>query len=490
MISWVFGGIVDALETMTPEETSTIQSLTQQFIDDPNTPPELRAYLKQMPKRGHPAIIVAGVIFGLLMLIPMVTGAFQSLGNLWMYTQDRKLKTFRLDPLSVITAWRRDKVAYVKLFDDLKDQGWSDDRIEALKFVTLFYPSPQDLITWQAREVFEPTMIARYGLDDEFEAIEKEPFYKAGMTDEQIRNYWRAHWEHASWMQVVEMLRRGQLTESEVRDWFRLVEIPPFWRDKLIAISREVPTRVDVRRFWDMRTIDEARLREIYTWQGYYGKDLDDYVLWTKVYVAFPDLIMRWTNGWISLDDVRAELTRLGMPANRVEEMLQTKMKAAKPERTAKERDLTKAEIVKGVKKEIIPPSEGIELLMDMGYDEDEADFILAINIAAEAGSPETFAEFKELTQKWRKSVGKEAKPVTEELKAAAAELVRLSGEVDSLKKSIEAEERTLIEQEVLPAEATAKRDELRVTLHRAEAELARAQTDYNSLLAEWRHGR
>ncbi|GAI52064.1 unnamed protein product, partial [marine sediment metagenome] len=111
-----------------------------------------------------------------------------------------------------------------------------------------------------------------------------------------------------------------------------------YWQDLLLELVKAVPTRVDVRRFWDMRTIDEARLREIYHAQGYYGKDLEDYVLWTKVYVAFPDLIARFTKGWITEDDVRSELIALGMPAERVETMIQTKIKKVAGERVEPER--------------------------------------------------------------------------------------------------------------------------------------------------------
>ncbi|GAI79021.1 unnamed protein product, partial [marine sediment metagenome] len=62
------------------------------------------------------------------------------------------------------------------------------------------------------------------------------------------------------------------------------------------------------------------------------------------------------------------------MPADRVEEIIETKVKAAEPERVATEKDLTKSEIVKGVKVEHITRDEGIEVLMDLGYEEDEAE--------------------------------------------------------------------------------------------------------------------
>lgn len=598
MSSWVTRGFNELMEDWEPEAIDLVKANLAKILNHPATPQDLKDVISTLEAGKKPLPVLLLIPIGVLMLIPTITSIFQPLGNLIRYLQERFFKSARIDPLSAITAWRRDPETYAGLFDDLRDQGWSDERIEALKFVTLFYPAPQDLVRWQAREVFEPNMVRKYGLDDELGGVTREPFYKAGMTDEQITNYWRAHWEHASWQQVVEMLHRGLMTEQDVRDWFRVVEIPPYWRDKLIASSWNVPTRVDVRRFWDMRTIDEARLREVYTAQGYHGKDLDDYVLWTKVYVDFPTLLARWKNGWITLDDVRRRLVELGMPADRAEELLQEKIQAEGATRTSSERDLTKTDIYKGVKQERITRLEGLELLMDLGYDENEASYLLDINVPSDETvsavaqreltkadvlkglkadiiselearqlllelrysavdvefliklfnatvtpptelnlkeaskadvllgvkkglitpseghamlldigykpdaadfilfvkaeespfSPVSYEEFKDLTQKWRRAAGMEGKPMTDEIKSLGAEVVRLTAEVRALAAAVRLEERTLVSDEALPETATARLTELRVTLRRAEAELSRVETDYNAKVAEWRH--
>jgi len=498
----------------------------------------------------------------------------------------------------ILAKWRgvlsQDEVTEI-----MKKLGYEDSWIDKVEDIYKFLPSATDIVTWYAREVYEPDMIERYGLDSELPVFEGTDFPKIGVDAEQARNYWRAHWEHASWMQVVEMLHRGLLTEEDVWDWFRLVEIPPFWRQHLIDTAYTWPTRVDVRRWWDMRTIDETELRRLYSGMGYRGVNLDNYVLWTKVYVAFPDLMARWGKGWISLDDVRAELTALGMPAERLEEMIQMKIKPEETGRIASERDVTKTDIYKGVKQGVITRSEGIELLMDLGFDEDEADYLLTINIpqdeeaavvttreltkadilnglktgiiteaeahtrlvelrytstdartildifkaaaeppveawqreaskadivaAVKTGlitpenaylmlldigfspeaanfilmvraevspfSPMSYNEFKDITTKYRRVAGREVKPMPEELKKVADEVVRVTGEIESLKRSIEEEQRGLVAEEVLPAAATARRKKLQVSLHRAEAELSRVQSEYNRLVAEWRHG-
>ena len=75
-----------------------------------------------------------------------------------------------------------------------------------------------------------------------------------------------------------------------------------------------------------------------------------------------------------------------------------------------------------------------------------------------------------------------------EELKTAANEVVRVTKEIESLEESIKLEESKLIDAEILPEAATARVDELKLTLHRAEAELQRVKQEYDRLVAEWRH--
>jgi len=599
---WVLRSIAEAakkfLEDEEPAARDNVKEVLEKIRDNPDTPPELKAIVERALEPHSWIQIAILIVMAIVMVVQAVGTLFPPGLKRMEQSEERVAQTYRLDPISFITAWRRDPAAYEKYFDDLRDQGWSDDRMEALKFFTLFMPSAQDLVNWQAKEVFEPAMIAKYGLDDEFEALDLTLFEKIGVTEEQALNFWRAHWEHPEFRTIVEMLRRTDFTEEDMSDWFRLVEIPPFWRQKLIDISYEVPTRVDVRRFWDMRTIDEARLREIYAWQGYHGKDLDDYVLWTKVYVAFPDLIARWKNGWITLDEVRAELTGYGMPADRLEELIETKMKPTEGDRVAAERDLTKTDIYKGVKTGIITRGEAMDLLMDLGFEEDEADYLLTINIppdeedvvvnqreltktdiikglkaeviteqealdrllelrytlldaefllkiykatikppaeakereaskadivlAVKKGlitpedgylmlqdigftpeasqfilivkaevspfSPMSYQELKDITGKWRKAAGVDVTPEVEEIRKAAGEVVKLTKDLGTLRDLVREEEAKLIKEEELPAEATARRDELRVTLHRAESALAAAQIHYDALVAEWRH--
>jgi len=482
---WGMEKLFDAFEPGLREE---IKPQLEQLKAIPGLPPEWYNVLDKATTA--PSFIqfaalapyLIGALFGLAM------GAVAPVSRFGSYPIDKQIHSYRLDPMSVITAWRRDPALYNAYFDDLKDQGWSEERIEALKFVTLFVPSADEQTLWLAREVYEPDMISKYGLDAEMPVYEETDFDKVGVSPEQMANKWRAHWEHASWMQIVEMLHRGLITEDDVWEWFRLVEIVPFWRDKLIQTAYTWPTRVDVRRWWDMRTIDEAELRRLYSGMGYRGVNLDNYILWTKVYVAFPDLMARWTNGWITEDDVRDELLKLGMPYDRVNEMIQGKKKSVEAGQVDEGKALTKTEIYKGVKDGRITRDQGIDLIVDLNYNLAQAEYLLDVNVGALEGSPHSYEEFKGLTQEYRKAAGLPSTPVSEELKKAGEEMVRLTGDVKTLEAAVKEEERGLIMGEPLPKAATEKLRELQAKLHRAEAELAAAQTNYNSQVAQWKY--
>ena len=487
MASWLMGGINNFLASNEAESIGLAQDNLNKIRDHPDTPQEIKDLINKLTAGTQPIPVILLVVIAAFMVIPMVTAISAPLGRLLEYVQDRLLHSARLDPIAVITAWRRDPALYNSLFDDLRDLGWSEERIEALKFVTLIFPSRQDLIRYAAKEALEPESITKYGLLDEFDRLDLTLFDQIGVSRDTAKLDWIAHWEHPPLTVIIEMLHRGLQTEQDVTEYFRLIERPPYWRAKEIETYYTWPTRVDVRRWWDMRTIDEAELRRLYSGMGYRGANLENYLLWTKVYVAFPDLIARWRNGWITLDDVRAELTGLGMPADRVEEMIQTKIEPIVQDPINEGKKVTQTSIIKWVKE---APEErweqGVDLLMDLGYNDAGARFTLEAYIA-ELGSPETYEEWKGVTQGYRKAVGQPSKPVTEELKKAAAELTMVTKEVESLREAVKAEEKTLIQEEILPGEASKKRDELRVSLHRAEAELSRVQTDYNALVAEWK---
>lgn len=336
----------------------------------------------------------------------------------WWWT----ITEFRLEPGIITTAWRRDKAKYEKLFSDLRDQGWTEERIEALKFATLVYPGPRDMVDFQAHEVFEPDMVAKYGLDAEVEGIERERFYEIGMSDEIIEEYWRNHWVHPAWGQVLDMYHRGELTYDDVWSWFRVIEIPPYWRDKMIAISWSLPNRIETRMMARYGLVDKAWLVEHLKRIGLhedYRSIAADFMLAMGIRM---DVAARYSKGWLTADEVKSEIATFGMSEDINDRLYKWIVKNVGPEKVEDERSLTKTEIYAGVKKEVISWDEGLELLQDMGYNREDAEYILEVRVGALAGSPESFMEFKQWTQGYRRAQGMEYKiPPPELIEAGKA---------------------------------------------------------------------
>ncbi len=378
---WLGAGVQAGGQAISPPLPPRTVPTAAELKHSPNVPQEVLDLLTYYATPGTPG--------GLLVdLVSVIVGAFQVVGalgqppaNLIGYWQEGRLRTTRLDPRDVMAHWRRTGAPGSPYFADLRDQGWSEDRIKALQLLTEVIPGVQDLIRMSVREAFSPEIAEKFGQYQD-PPVNIYPWAeKIGLSQEWVDRYWAAHWDLPSVTQGIEMLRRGVIDDATLDLLLRALDVMPFWRPHLKAISWEVPTRVDVRRFWDMRTVDEARMREIYTSLGYHGKDLEDYVLWTKVYTAFPDLLARYKNGWITLEMVKAELVAMGMSAARAQEMIEEKIKKAAPERVAAEKDLTKADIINGVKKGVITRVQGAELLTDIGYSDDEAVYLLDVNI-------------------------------------------------------------------------------------------------------------
>lgn len=239
-------------------------------------------------------------------------------------------------------------------------------------------PGPSDLVRFALREVWLPErrdLLLEYypgGKFDEYMSLH-------GYKDEFASDYWAAHWVLPSIGNLNDMLYRHIIDRETWKAEVRYNDYVPYaipWLEKIIYRPY---TRVDIRRMWDMRTVTETEVFENYEWLGYDAEHAKGMTMWTKVYTAWPDLIARYKNGWISLEEVRNTLEGYGMAAERVEELIETKIKLVQPERVEKERDLTKTDILKLYKIGEISSTQALEFLKDLGYDDVEASFLLVI---------------------------------------------------------------------------------------------------------------
>lgn len=300
-------------------------------------------------------------------------------------------------------------------------------------YIRLYYvlPSPSDLIRFMVRDVFRPEVVEKYGLDEELpldleiprenlpewikEYWKEEKFTFAdlvkmqGIDPEVMRWYWRAHWILPSPTMAYEMLRRLRpavldkvideegtpywkkyekeglkyedlvVTEEDVDRLLKIADYPKFWRTRMRALAYEPLTRVDLRRL---------------------------YVL-----------------GLVNDEECLARLMELGYTEEDAKKLLEF-YKALKQ---SSERDLTKSEILKLYHIGEIKREEAKDMLKDLGYSDEEADFLLDLE------------EYK----MWKEWVDDEIDVLVEMYVQGAIDFARLRDELDKL--GISATQRDLI---------------------------------------------
>jgi len=264
----------------------------------------------------------------------------------------------KLTITELLTAEKRIEELDYDVNNALKETGYNDKEISILRELSWYYPSPTDFIRFAVREVFTEDKETQEALRAEFPEDIVPYAEKAGMRKDVLEWYWKAHWELPSPTQVYEMLHRLNPDVLEVRKeaykemgldeeklktnletvkfYLKQADYDKRWRERLLAISYNPLTRVDLRRVYELGLIDDkevvARLMEV----GY-----------TK---ADAELLL---NFYKSL--------KIGA-----------------------EKDLTKSEILRLFRYGEITQEECLSMLMDLGYDETEANFIISLEIAKE----------------------------------------------------------------------------------------------------------
>jgi len=212
----------------------------------------------------------------------------------------------------------------------LSELGFTDDRIAELRQGWPIIPGVQDLIMMQAKEAFEPDQIAKFGLGAEAPTKIYEFTRKLGLPDEWTNRYWTSHWQHASYGQVMEMLHRGYISIEDVYEWYRLVEIPPYWRELLTKIAYSPYTRVDVRRMHAVGVLGDEALIQAMKDIGYDQEHAEKMAEFYKLYNA------------------------------------------------GSEKELSKADIEKAYEDRDLNFTEALNLLLNIGYSRELANFYLA----------------------------------------------------------------------------------------------------------------
>ncbi len=213
--------------------------------------------------------------------------------------------------------------------EQMQKLGFSAGQVATLKNLYQIIPPVQDLITMAVREAFSPEQVAALQLDADFPAEFGAWAQKQGLSSDWAHKYWQAHWQLPSPQMGYEMLQRGIIARPELANLLRALDYSPAWRDKLIQLSYKPYTRVDIRRMYQTGILTAEQVMRSYMDIGYD-------------------------------EEHAANLTQF------------TVMGAS-----SEEKDLTKADILGGYKDGILYREDAKSFLVNLGYDNNEAEFYL-----------------------------------------------------------------------------------------------------------------
>jgi len=208
--------------------------------------------------------------------------------------------------------------------------GYTKEQVDFIKELYFYVPTVADLVRMAVREAFNDETAEKFGMDEDYPQ-EFENYAKwQGLSPFWAKKYWRAHWELPSLTQGYEMLHRRIIDKDTLKLLMKAQDVMPFWRDKLIELSYNVFTRVDVRRMYQEGVLTEEEVKEAYMDLGYDEKRAEALTKWTV------------------------------------------------KEATAEDRKLTRSIIEDLFKRNLLKKEEAIQMLVDLGYRQEYAELIIA----------------------------------------------------------------------------------------------------------------
>ena len=195
----------------------------------------------------------------------------------------------KLTPDQLVRLAYRGAIAPADLPDRLRDLGFIDGRdSQELYELGRQIPGPSDLVRFMLRDVDDPNIVQRFGLDDEFgqkyQGLTRQWAEWQGLDEQTMGRYWRAHWSIPSPTQLYEMFHRlrnlppgdpRRVDIEDVETALKQADILPYWIPKLLAVSFKRLRLVDIRRAFMDGTIDPVEVRRQYVEQGHTDSDAD-----------------------------------------------------------------------------------------------------------------------------------------------------------------------------------------------------------------------
>ncbi len=274
----------------------------------------------------------------------------------------RKLEVItktKLSPLDLIQLKRRGLISEEDFISQQQKSRTDDKTISQIDLLSKFIPGVQDTISFAVREAYRDDIAAKFGYDDDFPTTERVATIEGmdvsehenlegsdrliaqalqiGLEPDILRRFWRSHWQLPSITAGLEMFHRlrpefnpdNPVDFDTIKELLKIQDIAPFWQDRILETSFNLPTRVDVRRMYVAGLLTQQEVFDLYQQRGYSPE-------WSE------------------------KLTQL-----------------ADSDKLDSGRGLSRSMIEKAYEESIIKREDTVSLLIEMRYDENEAEIIV-----------------------------------------------------------------------------------------------------------------
>ncbi|MEM1710618.1 MAG: hypothetical protein QW820_06985 [Sulfolobales archaeon] len=247
-------------------------------------------------------------------------------------------RIFTID--QAIYAFRRGIISEDEFKEIMKANGVPESEIPKFLRISEYFPSLSDIIRFATKGVFSPEIIEKYRMYEELPEEYLKLTQQMGIPEELAKWYWYAQWELPSLSMGFEMFRRKIINEDELKTLMSTLNIMPGWRDKLIELAYDIPTRVDIRRMYEVGILTREQVKEYYEKMGYKPEEAELLTQWTEIEYAAEDrtltvkqVLELYELGEFNRDEAIQYLRKLGYP----QEIAEYKITLYEHERLLKE---------------------------------------------------------------------------------------------------------------------------------------------------------
>lgn len=176
--------------------------------------------------------------------------------------------------------------------------------------------------------------------------------------------------------QLVNAVVQGAMSESEAEHWRDRVGISKETFDVLVETRGNPPGPEAMLRLYRRGKITRSELEQSLKESNLKNKWIDTYLESATLELPREVIERLYRHGAIKHDEAVSAVEKLGYSSDDSELMIG----AVKAEKTSTDKDLTKGEIVRLYSEGAIGRDDASGMLQDLGYDDQEADFLLTIS--------------------------------------------------------------------------------------------------------------